>query len=364
MGPLPPRRPYTGSGGPWSIPCTTRDLGEFQYNPLSAVGWQKPEGANDVDPRVGVNLEQARSLLCAVSYVGGFKRARGRSLVGLFAGMYLGGFRPAEAVGLSLSDLTLPDRGWGEALLNRSRSSVGEQWTDSSLSHEDSGLKSRLAEEVRRVPIPPELVSVLQGHVDTFETAAHGRLFYSEHGGAVSSSTYYRPGRRLGSWLGWLNAGVDPTEIAARAGNSVEVLLGRYAKCPRRPAGGRQPADRGVAPRVRVRGEPLRPEAPGETWGPSCFPRLTWGVVDDSRPRIGRRGCHTAAWPGMWLHIREDPVSANSLMAGSLGTSCEVPPAGFEPAHTAPEAVALSPELRGRVVRVAATGGTLPASAG
>lgn len=42
------------------------------------------------------------------------------------------------------------------------------------------------------------------------------------------------------------------------------------------------------------------------------------------------------------------PSSAFSLMAGSLGTSCEVPPAGFEPAHTAPEAVALSPELRGR----------------
>lgn len=33
---------------------------------------------------------------------------------------------------------------------------------------------------------------------------------------------------------------------------------------------------------------------------------------------------------------------------GPSGTFCEVPPAGFEPAHTAPEAVALSPELRGR----------------
>src|SRR5690606_7185227 len=45
------------------------------------------------------------------------------------------------------------------------------------------------------------------------------------------------------------------------------------------------------------------------------------------------------------------PSSAKALMAGSLGTSCKVPPAGFEPAHTAPEAVALSPELRGRVGR-------------
>ncbi|MEV4336065.1 hypothetical protein [Streptomyces sp. NPDC049590] len=29
----------------------------------------------------------------------------------------------------------------------------------------------------------------------------------------------------------WLNAGVDPTEVAERAGNSVEVLMTRYAKC-------------------------------------------------------------------------------------------------------------------------------------
>jgi hypothetical protein len=29
----------------------------------------------------------------------------------------------------------------------------------------------------------------------------------------------------------WLNAGVDPTEVAERAGNSVEVLMTSYAKC-------------------------------------------------------------------------------------------------------------------------------------
>jgi hypothetical protein len=28
-----------------------------------------------------------------------------------------------------------------------------------------------------------------------------------------------------------LNSGVDPTEVAQRAGNSVEVLLSRYVKC-------------------------------------------------------------------------------------------------------------------------------------
>lgn len=42
------------------------------------------------------------------------------------------------------------------------------------------------------------------------------------------------------------------------------------------------------------------------------------------------------------------PAPAPKLVTGRFRSSQEVPPAGFEPAHTAPEAVALSPELRGR----------------
>ncbi len=37
------------------------------------------------------------------------------------------------------------------------------------------------------------------------------------------------------------------------------------------------------------------------------------------------------------LHIREDPDFSELADGGVLDTSCEVPPAGFEPAHTAPE---------------------------
>lgn len=230
------------------------DLGEFRENPLSAVRWQKPKVSNEVDPRVVANPEQARSLLHAVSYVGGYSRARGRRLVGLFAGMYFGGFRPAEVVGLTEADLTLPESGWGTALLHRTRPSVGKQWTDSGESHDDRGLKNRPTEDVRRVPIPPQLVAILQDHLDTFGTTNDGRLFFSEGGGVVSSSTYYRawqearvlalPPAAAASPLAhrpydlrhsalstWLNAGVDPTEVAERAGNSVEVLLSRYAKC-------------------------------------------------------------------------------------------------------------------------------------
>ncbi|MGW1022847.1 tyrosine-type recombinase/integrase [Streptomyces sp. NPDC002577] len=230
------------------------DLGEFRENPISAVRWQKPKVSNQVDPRVVANPEQARNLLAAVSYVGGYRRARGRRMVGLFAAMYFGGLRPAEAVGLAETDLVLPKTGWGSVLLHRTRPSAGKQWTDSGETHDDRGLKNRPSEDVRRVPIPPQLVAAFREHLDTFGTAEDGRLFFSEKGAVVPSSTYYRvwqearllalPPAAAASPLAsrpydlrhsalstWLNAGVDPTEVAERAGNSVEVLLTRYAKC-------------------------------------------------------------------------------------------------------------------------------------
>ncbi|TKT02773.1 tyrosine-type recombinase/integrase [Streptomyces lasalocidi] len=230
------------------------DLGEFKENPITSIRWKKPKVVGEVDPRVVANPVQARSLLTAVSYVGGYGRARGRRLVGLFACMYYGALRPAEAVGLTNADLKLPETGWGTLLLNRTRPSVGKQWTDSGETHDDRGLKNRPSEEVRLVPVPPQLVTLLRQHLDTFGTAEDGRLFTNERGGVVGSSTYYRvwqearalalPPAAVASPLAarpydlrhsalstWLNSGVDPTEVAERAGNSVEVLLSRYAKC-------------------------------------------------------------------------------------------------------------------------------------
>uniref|UniRef100_A0AAU3I5R5 Tyrosine-type recombinase/integrase n=1 Tax=Streptomyces sp. NBC_01393 TaxID=2903851 RepID=A0AAU3I5R5_9ACTN len=230
------------------------DLGEFKENPVTRIRWKKPKVAGEVDPRIVANPEQARALLTAVSYIGGYSRARGRRLVGLFACMYYGAFRPAEAVALTEADLKLPEQGWGTALLNRTRPSVGKQWTDSGETHDDRGLKNRPVEEVRLVPIPPQLVAILKQHLDTFGAAEDGRLFTNERGGVVGSSTYYRVWQearalalspaavasplaarpydlRHSALSTWLNSGVDPTEVAERAGNSVEVLLGRYAKC-------------------------------------------------------------------------------------------------------------------------------------
>lgn len=230
------------------------ELGELPENPVALVKWKLPKLTKEVDRRVVVNPRQATELLGAVSYVGGYRRARGRRLVALFACMYFGGLRPAEAVALRRPDCALPDTGWGSLILEKSRPTVGKRWTGTGEVHDNRGLKNRPSNETRIVPIPPRLVRMLRAHIEEFGTAEDGRLFANERGGVVASTTYWRvwdEARHLAltpeqvasplaarpydlrhaALSSWLNAGVDPTEVAERAGNSVEVLLSRYAKC-------------------------------------------------------------------------------------------------------------------------------------
>jgi integrase len=97
-------------------------------------------------------------------------------------------------------------------------------------------------------------VAILRAHLDRYGTAADGRLFCTSKGRPFSSSAYsavWQQARRLAltpeqvaSPLAarpydlrhaavslWLNAGVPVTEVAKRAGHSVDVLLRVYAKC-------------------------------------------------------------------------------------------------------------------------------------
>ena len=155
---------------------------------------------------------------------------------------------------LRRADCTLPEEGWGLLVLRTTRPTAGRKWTDTGEVHDRRGLKNRAVEESRRVPIPPDLVTMLRAHVVEFGVAKDGRVFRNERGGVLGSSTYWRvwsearalaldPDQvasplaarpydlRHAALSTWLNAGVDPTEVAERAGNSVEVLLSRYAKC-------------------------------------------------------------------------------------------------------------------------------------
>ncbi|WP_399171693.1 hypothetical protein [Streptomyces sp. PanSC19] len=86
--------------------------------------------------------------------------------------------------------LETPPRGDGDVPVIAFLDQPGKQWTDSGESHDDRGLKDRPTEDVRRAPVPPQLVRVFREHIDTFGTAGDGRLFSGENGGVVSSTCY------------------------------------------------------------------------------------------------------------------------------------------------------------------------------
>ncbi|MFD1498215.1 hypothetical protein ACFSIL_17555, partial [Streptosporangium lutulentum] len=132
--------------------------------------------------------------------------------------------------------------------------STGFDHCSSGSTHEERGLKHRGRDDVRPVPIPPELVKILRQHIDEYGTGEDGRLFRSERGGVIGSTAYtevWQEARKLAFTPAqvaspltrrpydlrhaavslWLNAGVSAPDVAERAGHSVDVLLRVYAKC-------------------------------------------------------------------------------------------------------------------------------------
>jgi integrase len=221
--------------------------------PLAAKMWTPPRTTEGVvDPRVVVNRRQAEELLTAVSY----QWRVGPRLVAFFACLYYAGTRPSETVELREQDiLDLPgDDGWGTIYLHGSAPTVGAGFSTSGRRRDPRELKHRAKGEVRPVPCHPALTRYLHWHISQFGTAPDGRLFRGERGGDLSESVYGRAwkGARLLAFTPvlaasplagrpydlrhaclstWLNAGVDPTQVAEWAGNTVEVLMRVYAKC-------------------------------------------------------------------------------------------------------------------------------------
>ncbi|MFI1384258.1 tyrosine-type recombinase/integrase [Embleya sp. NPDC020886] len=219
-------------------------------NPLDKVSWERDDDDNQVEPACVVNPTQAHALLARVYAQG----RRGRHLAAFFGCIYFAGMRCAEVVKLRTDQCTLPKRGWGELRPCKSGPRVGTAWTDSGDAHDDRGLKSRARSASRSIPIPPELVSMLRWHVYRYGTAPDGRLFRSAVGGLVQDKAYrlewakareqVLTSAQVASPLAkrpydlrhacvslWLKSGVAPTEVARRAGQSVDVLLKVYAKC-------------------------------------------------------------------------------------------------------------------------------------
>ncbi len=218
-------------------------------NPLQFVDWTPPQTDDEIDWRYVPNPSQAKALIEAAGTLG----PRGEHLTAFFGCGYYAATRPAEAMSLRQKDCTLPNTGWGSLLLSGSSPRAGSTWTDDGKSYDERGLKRRPRSATRDVPIPPELVQLLRAHLERYGTAPDGRLFRASRGGVLLTKEYaeiWKKARKAalapeqtasplaevpyslrhaGVSL-WLASGVDPTEVARRAGHSVAVLYRFYAK--------------------------------------------------------------------------------------------------------------------------------------
>ncbi|PRX44880.1 site-specific recombinase XerD [Nonomuraea fuscirosea] len=225
-------------------------------NPLPAIKTRRRFIDDAVSPVVVPTLEQARRLLWAVRELRGHgqHRDRGPHLFALFCLMFYAGVRPSEGLHLKVQHCHLPMGGrWGSITLDGACPDVGELWTDDGDRHDERGLKHRSTKTVRVVPIPPDLVVLLRGHLLTFPPAPDGRLFYDgpdrdkvpslvyrsvwkrARKAALSPAEFASDVARRPYDLRHANAsmliaaGVDTAEIARRLGHSIRTLLGTYA---------------------------------------------------------------------------------------------------------------------------------------
>lgn len=234
---------------------TVEEKGLLSANPLPRVDWAPADGDDEIDFRYVPGPDVTRALLGAVRDSG----ARGAHLHAFFGCLYYAAMRPGEIVALKELDCTLPPnspdnvKDWGELLLGESRPEVGGGWTDDGTSYETRGLKRRKRGATRTVPIPPVLVHLLREHIARYGTADDGRLFRAARGERVASTEYCEiwkgarkavlSRREVESALAavpyslrhagvslWIKSGVDPAEVAARAGHSIAVLYRFYAK--------------------------------------------------------------------------------------------------------------------------------------
>jgi integrase len=162
------------------------EQGLLTANPIDRIQWKSPDVAETVDRRVVVSPAQARALLAAVRAQG----PRGEHLQAFYGCLYYAAMRPSEAIALREADCHLPGRGWGRIDLAASEPRAGWEWTNDGAARDTRGLKHRAARDMRPVPIPPALLTLLAAHLKGYGTAADGRLFRTAWGKPVQGSAY------------------------------------------------------------------------------------------------------------------------------------------------------------------------------
>lgn len=192
---------------------------------------------------------QVRLLAHVICLMG---RTGGRYLALVYT-LGIAGLRPSEAYGLRIRDLVLPDSGWGVAQVRGGTPTPGARYTGSGRPFSDEAIKTAHAgdDELRAVPLAPEVVMALRCHLGQFRADAAGddRVFTNTKGQPISPQKFellmrrtraavFPPTSPLATLTPYdlrhtaatimIRAGVSIAEVARRMGHSPSVLLQIY----------------------------------------------------------------------------------------------------------------------------------------
>jgi integrase len=158
---------------------------------------------------------------------------RAVTAVGVYAGL-----RPSETFGLEVADITLPESGWGEIRVERSRIGL-EGWSEDP---EELG-RVKVDASWRTVPISQHLVGELRAWIE-LRNLVSGPLFRTTKDTIPVQSSWKRALERATTSLGirdltpydlrrfhgtWLaQSGVPYNEAARRMGHSLETFMRYY----------------------------------------------------------------------------------------------------------------------------------------
>ena len=218
--------------------------GVIRSNPSAGV--RSPRSLSDESEAVVAseipNVAEAWMLIDEVARIS-VEAERMRAYLGmtLFAGL-----RPSEANALRVGDLDLPDHGWGEARVRKSRTNPGSKFTDDDSPIAEGATKTN---DNRDVPLPPRLVVLVRAHLASYPCGPDLTVFANSNGGLLNGNiarSLTTAKTRLG-WTGGhplantvhytlrhscasalLDAGVPEAVVAQRLGHSMQTLRAVY----------------------------------------------------------------------------------------------------------------------------------------
>ncbi len=218
--------------------------GHLDVNPMTRMEWRMPKRSVEIDISV---VPSVADIMDVYDHIAGLD-SPGRRYAAFFAAIGLSGMRPSEVAGLHVSDLTLPEDGWGLARLRGALTTPGTRYSGSSGVTQSKGLKHRAVADIREVPLAPSLIAILRRHLNEFPTEAS--VYTNAASAHITPHNYGKAWGRARTHL-WpsphplsgarvydlrhsaattmLSAGVNPAEVARRLGHSVDMLMKVYA---------------------------------------------------------------------------------------------------------------------------------------